>query len=166
MILGGDGGTTEAGSCSVPLPPFPGTHVCFRRHRHRHAHAFSWFLRRSQHSCMSQTEPRQQQGLSACLAVHDGERGEGECPRSTPAACVPWSSQRCAYAPVRGRMGSKCHNSGERQPRLRCALLTVWLLGRPFSLSPPMTPLLRTETSTRLSSDTVGATVVSHCFTH
>lgn len=90
--------------------------------------------------------------LSACLAVHDGEHGEGQSPRSTPAACAPWSSQRCAYAPVRGRLGSRCHNSGEGQPCLGRALLTGWLLGRPCSLSPPMTPLLGTETSTCLSS--------------
>lgn len=47
-------------------------------------------------------------------------------------------------------MGSKCHNSGG-QLCLGCALLTGWLLGRSCSSSPPMTPLLHTETSMHLS---------------
>lgn len=98
MILGGDSGTAEAGSCSVPPPPFPGTHVCSHKRRHRHAHAFSWLLRRSQCSCVSQAEPVAAAGGRACLAVRDGVWG-----RSTPGVLL-WRVRGGAGGPVRMRL--------------------------------------------------------------
>lgn len=48
--------------------------------------------------------------------------------------------------------GEQMSQLWRRTAPLGRALLSGWLLGKSCSSSPPMTPLLRTETSTRLSS--------------
>lgn len=48
--------------------------------------------------------------------------------------------------------GEQMSQFWRRTASLGCALLTGWLLGKSCSSFPPMTPLLRTETSIHLSS--------------
>lgn len=169
-FLGGDGGIAEAGSCSLPSPPFPGRPRWSCRHRRRHTRAFSWRPWEVTTRPWGQSHGREQAEKCPPGCLCHGGRGKGGRPYGSRedycSVCTVEVAGVCVCACAWPKWGANVLVFGEGQPHLGGALLTGWLLG---GLAPHLHPwpvcYVRKHPHA-CSRGMAGATMVSRCIAH